>query len=199
MDLYEMLGVEKTATKEDIKKAYQRLAKKNHPDSPERDGDRWQEVSTAYETLSDPGKRKIYDDTGICNPKHDALVLEATADIFMRFSASEDPFKDALRHITREAANSQAVIFECRNKARQVESLMKRVKRTDGSDKDPIRDALTKAKSTLEDRIKSATYVISLMEEVKAELGKYRLEPRFADTNNSQTGIPLLRGPGRRY
>lgn len=57
---YDVLGVEKTASEEEIKKAYKKLALKHHPD---RGGDpeKFKELSTAYEALSDPEKRKIYD------------------------------------------------------------------------------------------------------------------------------------------
>lgn len=60
---YKTLGVEKTATMAELKKAYHKLALKNHPD---RGGDKekFQEIQTAYEVLSDKDKRDIYDKYG---------------------------------------------------------------------------------------------------------------------------------------
>jgi DnaJ-class molecular chaperone len=60
MSYYDILGVAKNATPEDIKRAYRSLANKHHPD---KGGDtlKFQEVQTAYDTLSDSGKRQQYD------------------------------------------------------------------------------------------------------------------------------------------
>ncbi len=66
MDYYEILGVDRNATKEDIKKAFRQKARQYHPDvnkAPDA-ADRFKEVGKAYETLSDDNKREIYDRYG---------------------------------------------------------------------------------------------------------------------------------------
>jgi molecular chaperone DnaJ len=64
-DYYEILGVEKDASKGDIKKAYRKLAKKYHPDmnkdNPKESEEKFKEISEAYGVLSDDNKRKQYD------------------------------------------------------------------------------------------------------------------------------------------
>jgi curved DNA-binding protein len=65
-DYYETLGVPRDASNEDIRKAYRKLARENHPDVNKSAGaeDRFKEISEAYEVLRDDEKRKLYDRLG---------------------------------------------------------------------------------------------------------------------------------------
>jgi molecular chaperone DnaJ len=77
-DYYELLGVDRNATQEDIKKAYRRLALKYHPDRNPGDKEaeqKFKEISEAYDVLSDPEKRANYDRFG-----HEGLRGFATRD-----------------------------------------------------------------------------------------------------------------------
>lgn len=67
IDYYKILGIDKKASQEDIKKAYRKLARKYHPDLNPNDKEankRFQEINEANEALSDPDKRKKYDEYG---------------------------------------------------------------------------------------------------------------------------------------
>ena len=74
-DYYSILGVPHSASEPDIKKAYFALAKKYHPDvnkNPEAK-DKFAEINTAYQTLSDSEKRKVYDSTGITGDEQEQM------------------------------------------------------------------------------------------------------------------------------
>ena len=62
-DYYKILGVPRTATADEIKKAFRKLARKHHPDAG-GDEAKFKEINEAYEVLSDDKKRKLYDQYG---------------------------------------------------------------------------------------------------------------------------------------
>lgn len=89
MNPYEILGVELNASNEDIKQKYRQLASENHPDKG-GDTEKFQLISLAYQILTDPIKRKTYDQNGI-------------------FFADSSIFQEAKDHIHRIFTNQLAV------------------------------------------------------------------------------------------
>src|SRR4051812_45872983 len=81
-DYYEALGVKKSASTEDIRKAFRKLARKYHPDvNPGDKGaeEKFKTISEANEVLSDPKKRKLYDQLGYYSDNIDPAAAEAYA------------------------------------------------------------------------------------------------------------------------
>src|ERR1700756_3696183 len=81
-DYYELLGVKKSASAEDIRKAFRKLARKYHPDVNPGDKsaeEKFKALSEANDVLSDPKKRKIYDQVGFYSDNIDPATAEAYA------------------------------------------------------------------------------------------------------------------------
>ncbi|XP_046993947.1 dnaJ homolog subfamily B member 9-like [Schistocerca americana] len=99
---YDLLGVDKSATTADIKKAFRKLALHYHPDKNKDPaaGEKFQEISHAYEVLSDPQKRQHYDVFGKESNQFDRTI----------FADFEGMFRDFARnmfHFQHEAHNAK--------------------------------------------------------------------------------------------
>lgn len=81
-DYYAILGLKKTATADEVRKAFRKLARKYHPDvnpGDKKSEEKFKELSEANEVLSDPKKRKIYDQLGFFSDNIDPKAAEAYA------------------------------------------------------------------------------------------------------------------------
>ncbi|MBO4797169.1 MAG: molecular chaperone DnaJ [Candidatus Methanomethylophilaceae archaeon] len=117
-DYYEVLGVDKSADADAIKKAYRNMAKKYHPDVSTEPKDvaeaKFKEISEAYEVLSDPEKRKLYDQYGFDGVKQQFGQDGFTWDDFTRADDISDIFGDIFSDIfgggrrNRSRSSSQA-------------------------------------------------------------------------------------------
>ena len=123
-DYYEVLGVAKDASHDDIKKAYRTLAKKYHPDvtdlSKEEAEAKFKELSEAYEVLSDDGKRKTYDQYGHAGVNSQFSQGGFTWNDFTRADDVSDIFGDLFGSMFGGSRRTQT---RSRNSPRQGESL----------------------------------------------------------------------------
>lgn len=98
-DYYDILGLSKTASEEEIKKAYRKKALQFHPDKSkdENSEEKFKEVGEAYEVLSDSEKKSAYDRHRSKNAQFHAFTFGATRDpfdLFQTFFGGQDPFAD---------------------------------------------------------------------------------------------------------
>jgi len=119
-DYYKILGIERTATAEDVKKAYRKLARKYHPDVSKESGAeaRFKEIGEAYHVLQDPEKRAAYDQLGarwqpgqeFTPPPDWAAGFEFTPGTVSPEEAAEfsDFFSTLFGHVGRYAQSARA-------------------------------------------------------------------------------------------
>jgi len=92
-DYYSVLGVDRNASADDIKRAYRKLARKYHPDVSKEPNaeEKFKEVAEAYETLKDPEKRAAFDQLGSFQPGQD---FRPPPDWWKQFSDAQPEFED---------------------------------------------------------------------------------------------------------
>jgi len=134
MNLYDTLGVNKTATQSEIKSAYRKKAKELHPDK--NDGEHSEEfcdAKLAYEVLSDPEERKQYDETGRYSndPEWKKIrdkFYETFASLMFNLSANDDILNAAKILIQAKIGKKEGEIMTYRDKLRHIGKIIKRIK-----------------------------------------------------------------------
>lgn len=156
-DLYETLGVDKSADQDEIKKAYRKKAMASHPDQG-GDAEEFHALTLAYDTLSDDEARKEYDDTG--RTKHDqpdndrAIALSLIDQLVQGVLSEKDAIhvdivasiKDAIQVQIAEAESARAV---GQAKIEKCDRFLSRLK-----GEGPIRSMMENQKRNIEGTIK---------------------------------------------
>ena len=106
-DFYEILDVPRTATQDEIQKAYRKLARQHHPDVNKDPGaeDRFKEISEAYDVLSDPQTRHRYDAFG---PDFRQVPEGVDPEAFQRSRAGAGPARPEARGASAGSARAWA-------------------------------------------------------------------------------------------
>ena len=84
IDLYDTLNIQRDASKSDIKSAYRKLAKINHPDK-KGNPEKFKEINQAYTVLYDEKSREIYDRTGQLPKNNDEKIISELMNLFFQF------------------------------------------------------------------------------------------------------------------
>lgn len=139
-DLYSVIGVSKDATPEQLKKAYWNKARELHPDRESGDTAKMQELTQAYEVLSDPERRKLYDATGkVENQSKESLIDELLVEIFILALKGadddikyEDIIKKAKGIAFENITNQRKSIKAAKDEVKAFEEVHSRLKRKNG-------------------------------------------------------------------
>lgn len=154
-DLYEILGIGRDATKEEIKKAYRKLALKYHPDhnpGNQEAEEKFKEVNMAYEVLSDPDKKKEYDETGNCDGEDNvrkaaidhlrSMMAQAVkqdnemsriSSFGSLYESDNTLMKKIMRALAKQKADTNSSIVEARKTIKHLEEEKKKVRMKDNA------------------------------------------------------------------
>ena len=112
-NLYQILGVEKNATADEINNAYRTLAFKYHPDSNAGDKaaeDKFKEINEAYSILGDETKRRQYDMMGSYSSQNYGSGYQNTYQNAGNFYNADDPFAEFFRNAYKSSSNNATIL-----------------------------------------------------------------------------------------
>lgn len=183
---YEVLGVDRSANAEQIKRAYRVACKKHHPDRAQGDPERMLAVREAYDVLSDDERRARYDATGETKRRTpiDELAQQVLLGVFVEFLKKADDYFDPVPGITKGLEKALQDQHEALKKLdKQLEHIAKRAKqirRKDGGEDlfaSLIEQETRNTKATItntEAMIQAIPRAIAMLKEYESEPAKAR-------------------------
>ena len=182
--LYEILGVTKDATQEEIKKAHRYLVKRLHPDVQETgNAEQFKKVQEAYDVLSDEEMRKRYDETGQYTRVKDNFYNDflnfMSSNILQLLESKSDLEFDLFGqiHLTIDSyiSNGREKIASCREKKAHLELAIEKIKRVDEGE-NLLRQIVQQRIDHLDKGFNQMTNEINLLTRFKSELEKYHYD-----------------------
>jgi len=176
---YQTLGIQTDATEEEIKNAYRNKAKETHPDKNDGDDRGFAEVNRAYEVLSDPEKRKRYDETG--DDKERNIQQEVTSVILGYAMSWIDQVNDEKSQnmvdfiktsISAKRISAMQALEMAKKDIKKYRNALERIKRKDGK-MNMIGMALTDSIERLEAMIPGINHNIDLLKLAMEEADNY--------------------------
>lgn len=193
MDFYEMLGVSRNATAQEIKEAWKKISKTLHPDVGGNE-EEFKTVKNAYETLIDPKKRDNYDLYGADNQQYE-LIIKACVDIFNHI-IEQDP-NNIEKALDKYFENSYGEIGNTiRSSKREIEKYEKQFKRIKKAPKNNFLGNAIKDKiKGVESKISQVTTHREVFKSAQRLLHEYIFEERpeniyeeYEDSNKVNMG-----------
>lgn len=184
MNHYEILGLDRSATKAEIKKAFKKKSQKLHPDKT-GEAESFRELKIAFEILHDPQKRAVYDRglSGGFNPRELQQVLDATVIRVVKTACTiitRDSFFNLVESM-REVINAEIKQKEdtLRSYIEVAETLEKGIKKIKGNKESILIKRLLTEQSQLNESIHSLRLQLAALDIIKAEAGKLSIEDPF--------------------
>lgn len=181
-NLYDTLGVERTASQADIRKAYRSRAQQLHPDKENGDKDKFQKLQKAYDILSDASRRQKYDETGSVGegPTVEEEASRGMVQIFEQVLDNEDEETTNLIDRCKKQAQflKQRVIDErtqCQRKIAKRERALHRL-RPNADVTDTIGMALHHQIGALKNQLEHHKFVEQVFDRILEMIGKYGYE-----------------------
>lgn len=180
MSHYETLGVQKDAGPEEIKRAYRRESRKNHPDREGGDHERMAAINRAMEVLGDPEKRARYDEYGDDDSGRPSIEVRAQAailQVFMQIVERVNSYTNAIEVVQAQLREDKkqipSIIGSGKNRIEVLERQLKRLKyKGKGTKRNFIADgvglqiaSIRKAIQELQENVKVADCAIELLSE----------------------------------
>lgn len=205
-NFYAILGVEKDADAEVIKKAYRKLAKKFHPDSGTPDPDaarRFQEIQEAWDVLGSPETRKFYDENGFIATNSQTVEEEAMQmlcgwvvkffeDPFIDDSMNFDFKKKASDIFTNTRREVQGSVDVVERRTKRVNNFLRRIKFASFA---AVAESLRKALVADRARLTRSMAVLDAAEKICEDVG-YDMQAFDGETQKTQNFVYLSRAAG---